>query len=102
MPLVFKPDSSEELNDIIEYFYTNYKLYYLEANCCWIISYGVEIDPNEKKVWEYPIKANGNGGRVMIIFLENILVLDLLPLESMATHFQIQIISKNCVIGIQL
>ena len=46
----FKPDSSEELNDIIEYFYTNYKLYYLEANYCWTISYGVEIDPNEKKV----------------------------------------------------
>ena len=26
----FKPDSSEELNDIIEYFYNNYKLYNIE------------------------------------------------------------------------
>ena len=34
----FKPDSSEESNDIIEYFYTNYKLYDISSSC-WIITY---------------------------------------------------------------
>ena len=56
----FKPESSEELNDIIEHFYTNYKLYDIE-NYCWIITYGVETDPNDKKVGGYPIKVDGNG-----------------------------------------
>ena len=56
----FKPDSSEELNDIIEHFYNNYKLYDIE-NSCWIITYGVETDPNEKKVGGYPIKTDGGG-----------------------------------------
>ena len=56
----FKPNSSEELNDIIEYFYTNYSLYDIKGYC-WIITYGVETDPNEKKVGGYPIKAEGVG-----------------------------------------
>ena len=56
----FKPDSSEELNDIIEFFYTNSKLYDI-ASSCWIITYGVETNPIEKKVGGYPIKADGNG-----------------------------------------
>ena len=58
----FKPDSSEELNDIIEFFYTNSKLYDI-ASSCWIITYGVETNPIEKKVGGYPIKVDGNGGR---------------------------------------
>ena len=56
----FKPDSSEELNNIIEYFYNNYNKYDIEQYC-WIITYGVETDPNEKKVGGYPIKADGKG-----------------------------------------
>ena len=56
----FKPDSSEELNDIIEHFYNNYNLYDIE-DYCWIITYGVETEPNEKKVGGFPIKANSNG-----------------------------------------
>ena len=56
----FKLDSSVELNDIIENFYTNYKLYDI-SNSCWIINYCVKINPNEKKVGGYPIKADGNG-----------------------------------------
>ena len=56
----FKPECSEELNDIIEHFYTNYKFYEI-GEYCWIITYGVETDPNEKKVGGYPIKAYGNG-----------------------------------------
>ena len=56
----FKPESSEELNDIIEHFYTNYNLYDV-PKWCWIITYGVETEPNEKKVGGYPIKANGEG-----------------------------------------
>ena len=56
----FKPDSSEELNNIIEYFYNNHKIYDIGIGC-WIITYGVETDPNEKKVGGYPIKVNGNG-----------------------------------------
>ena len=56
----FRPESSKELNDIIEYFYDNYKLYDIEQYC-WIITYGVETDPNEKKVGGYPIKADGFG-----------------------------------------
>ena len=58
----FKPDSSEELNNIIEYFYNNHKIYDIGIGC-WIITYGVETDPNEKKVGGYPIKTNGNGSR---------------------------------------
>ena len=56
----FKPDSSEELNDIIEHFYNNYKLYDI-TRPCWIITYGVETDPNKKKVGGYPIKTEGGG-----------------------------------------
>ena len=56
----FKPDSSEELNDIIEYFKNNYKLYDIKEYC-WIIIYGVETEPKEKKVGGYPIKADGEG-----------------------------------------
>ena len=56
----FKPDSSEELNDIIEFFNTNYELYDIDFYC-WIITYGVETDPNKKKVGGYPIKAEGKG-----------------------------------------
>jgi len=56
----FRPESSKELNDIIEYFYDNYKLYDIEK-CCWIITYGVETEPNEKKVGGYPIKTDGKG-----------------------------------------
>ncbi len=58
----FKPDSSEELNNIIEYFYNNYRKFDIESYC-WIITYGVETDPNEKKVGGYPIKTDGNGAR---------------------------------------
>jgi len=54
----FKPDSSEELNDIIEHFYNNYELYDIKQPC-WIITYGVETEPNEKKVGRYPIKVLG-------------------------------------------
>ena len=37
---------------------------------------------------------------VIIIFQENVMVLDLPHLESMDAHLQIQIITKNYVIGI--
>ncbi len=56
----FKPESSEELNNIIEHFYTNYALYDIQSSC-WIITYGVETDPNDKKVGGYSIKADGKG-----------------------------------------
>lgn len=56
----FRPDSSYELNDIIEHFNENYKLYDIK-NYCWIITYGVETDPNEKKVGGYAINADGKG-----------------------------------------
>ena len=56
----FKPDSSEELNDIIEHFKNNYKIYDIKEYC-WIITYGVETEPNEKKVGGFPIKAEGGG-----------------------------------------
>ena len=56
----FKPDSSEELNDIIEHFKNNYNLYDIKEYC-WIITYGVETEPNAKKVGGFPIKADGIG-----------------------------------------
>ena len=56
----FKPDSSEELNDIIEHFYNNYELYDINQPC-WIITYGVETEPKEKKIGGYPIRADGYG-----------------------------------------
>ena len=56
----FKPDSSEELNDIIQHFYDNGKLYDIDKYC-WIITYGVETDPNAKKVGGYSINTDGNG-----------------------------------------
>jgi len=57
----FKPDSSEELNDIIEHFYNNYEFYDDIEQSCWIITYGVETEPNGKKVGGYPIKTDGGG-----------------------------------------
>ena len=56
----FKPDSSEELNDIIEHFSENYKIYDI-PQCCWIITYGIKTEPNEKKVGGYPLKVEGEG-----------------------------------------
>ena len=56
----FKPGSSYELNDIIEHFYNNYQIYDI-PQACWIITYGVETDPNEKKVGGYVMNADGNG-----------------------------------------
>ena len=56
----FKPGSSYELNDIIEHFKDNYTLYDIKEYC-WITTYGVETDPNDKKVGGYVMNADGNG-----------------------------------------
>ncbi len=56
-----KPHSSNEANQIINYFYNNYKLHNLEVPHVWIITYGVETQPNEKKS-EYVIEASDAHG----------------------------------------
>ncbi len=56
----FKPDSSEEVNDIIEHFYDKYELYDIKK-LCWIITYGVETNPKEKKVGGFLTLVQGEG-----------------------------------------
>jgi hypothetical protein len=56
----FKPDSSKEVNDIVDYFHLEYEQHGLPW-FCWIITYGVRIDPESKVVSGFSVDVNGKG-----------------------------------------
>jgi hypothetical protein len=56
----FTPDSSKEVNEVIEYFHLHYSKHNLEQ-LGWIITYGVTSDPLYKKIGNFVINADGYG-----------------------------------------